>query len=147
MIGPIVDYGDIIYAGTSQQNLDKIQKLQNRGLRICVNENHHIPVILLHQRCTVSNLLIRRTCNLRKYMYKQQLNQDILVQRTIPTRRQAAAIYETCRPILEKYKKGTIYRGIQEWNNLPVNVRSIETYDVFKNQQKEWMVNMNMLNY
>ena len=139
MIAPIMDYGDIIYAGTSSLNLDKLQKLQNRGLRICTNEHFYIPVILLHQRCTVPNLLTRRICSIRKYMYKQQNNADIVVNRNIRTRRHAAVIYETCIPALEKYKKGTIYRGIQEWNNLPADTRNINTYNKFKTHQKQWL--------
>ena len=145
MIAPVLGYGDIIYAGSSVYNLEKLQKLQNRGLRICTNENYYVPVILLHQRCTVPNLLTQRTCNLRKYMYKQQTNTDIVVNRNIHTRRHAATIFETCRPELEKYKRGTIYRGIQEWNNLPAVTRNIDTYDKFKQTQKDWMYNILML--
>ena len=139
MIAPILDYGDIIYAGSNQDNLDKLQKLQNRGLRICINADHYTPVILLHQSCNIPNLLARRKCNLRKYMYKQQNNIEIVVNRNIRTRRHDAVIYETCIPLLEKYKKGTIYRGIQEWNNLTVYTRNIDSYDLFKQKQKEWM--------
>ena len=31
MIGPLIDYGDIVYSGTTVKNLDKLQSLQNRG--------------------------------------------------------------------------------------------------------------------
>ena len=41
MIAPLIDYGNIIYAGTSITNLDKLQSLQNRGLQICTNENQY----------------------------------------------------------------------------------------------------------
>ena len=109
MVAPIMDYGDIIYAGSNLNNLDKLQKLENRGLRICANENFYIPVILLHQRCSIPNLVTRRTCNLRKYMYKQQNNDDIVVNRNIRTRRHDATVYETCIPMLEKYLKKRNY--------------------------------------
>ena len=105
MIAPIMDYGDIVYAGTNVENLDKLQRLQNRGLRICINESHYIPTILLHQRCEIPNLKTRRTCNIRKYMNKQQDNVDIVVNRNIRTRRHDAIVYETCFPLFEKYKK------------------------------------------
>ena len=142
MIAPILDYGDIIYAGTSSCNLDKLQSLQNRGLRICTNENYYIPKILLHQRCLVPNLKTRRTYNLRKYMYKQQDNVDIVVNRNIQTRRHDAIVYETSIPLLEKYKKGAIYRGIQEWNNLTVDTRNIDSFQKFRTVQKKWMYDM-----
>ena len=73
---------------------------------------------------------------------KQQDNVDIVVNRNIRTRRHDAIVYETCFPLLEKYKKGTIYRGIQEWNNLPVVTRNTDTYPQFKYSQKKWMQNV-----
>ena len=51
-------------------------------------------------------------------MYKQKDNKELVVQREIRTRRHDAVIYETCRPNLEKYKNGAIYRGVLEWNDL-----------------------------
>ena len=47
IVGPIMDYGDRIYAGSSVENLDRLQRLQNKALRICINKNYYIPVILL----------------------------------------------------------------------------------------------------
>ena len=51
-------------------------------------------------------------------MFKQKNNTDLVVNREIRTRRHDAVIFETCRPRIEKYKQGTIYRGVQEWNLL-----------------------------
>ena len=57
----------------------------------------------------------------------------------IRTRRHDAVIFETCRPNLEKYKKGAIYRGVLEWNNLGVDIRNSDTLNEFKTNQKKWM--------
>ena len=73
-------------------------------------------------------------------MFKQKDNVDLMVQREIRTRRHDAIIFETCRPNLEKYKKGTIYRGFHEWNNLDVNTRNIETFCEFEALQKKWII-------
>ena len=78
-------------------------------------------------------------------MYKQKNNEDIVVHRNIVTRRHDAVIYETCRPEIEKYKKGASYRGIQEWNNLSAATRNIATYEEFKSNQKTWMMHMTLL--
>ena len=137
MIIPLFDYGDVIYTGTSDKNLSNLQKLQNRGLRICLNNQIYVSRIQLHQSCKVSPLKLRRICNLRKYMFRQKKNQEIVIQREIRTRRHDAVIFETNRPNIELFKKSTIYRGIIDWNNLPVYIRNIETYDEFKNVQKQ----------
>ena len=137
MIAPLIDYGDVIYSGTSDKNLSKVQKLQNRGLRTCLNTHEHVSRIQMHQLCEVSPLKLRRTCNLRKHMFKQKENQEIVVNRGIRTRRHDAVVFETCIPNLELFKKSTMYRGILEWNNLPVYVRNIKSFDAFKNKQKQ----------
>ena len=72
-------------------------------------------------------------------MYEQQDNVNIVVNRDIRTRRHDAIIFETCIPLLEKYRNGTIYRGVQEWNNLPVDIRNTVTFQQFRVTQKAWM--------
>ena len=42
--------------------------------------------------------------------------------------------------ILKSIKKGAIYRGIVEWNNLDVNTRNIESFNEFKSSQKKLML-------
>ena len=141
MVAPLIVYGNIVYSGTSYQNLDKLQKLQNRDLRICTNESQNYTTDQLHQHCMVPSLSTRVLYNLRKYMYKHKNNIKLVVQREIRTRRYDAVIYETCRPNLEKYKKkGAIYRGVLEWNNMDINIRNIETFCEFKTAQKQWML-------
>ena len=147
MISPLIEYGDIVYSGTAVRNLDKLQSLQNRGLRICINDNLYRSTDILHQHCKIPNLTDRRTYNLRKYMFKQKGNAELVVQREIRTRRHDAVIYETCRPNLEKYKKGTIYRGVLEWNNLDVITRNMDTFDEFKALQKKWMSDRIVINF
>ena len=93
--------------------------------------------VQLHQMYKVLPLKIRRKYNLRKYMFKQKENENLVVDRDIRTRRHGAIVYETYRPNVETYKKGTIYRGVEEWNNLPVELRNIETFAAFKESQKK----------
>ena len=60
-----------------------------------------------------------------------------VIMRGTYTTSSMTCIYETCRPNLEKYKKGAIYRGILEWNSLEVKIRNIESFDEFKSSQKK----------
>ena len=139
MIALLIDYGDIIYAGASDLRLQGLQKLQNRGLRICLNNQRYTLRIQLHQSCSVLPLKIRRKYNLRKYMFKQKSNPRLVIDRDIRTRRHDAVVFETCIPKLELYKKGSIYRGVQVWNVLPAVIRNIDTFTTFKAVQKNEM--------
>ena len=69
-------------------------------------------------------------------MFKQKGNPEITINREIRTRRHDAVIFETSRPSLELFKRGVLYRGVLEWNNLRVNIRNIETFDNFKSNHK-----------
>ena len=42
MILSSIEYGDIIYSGTSSSNLQKNERLFNRGLRICLGFNYKV---------------------------------------------------------------------------------------------------------
>ena len=144
MIAPIIDYGDVVYSGGLQEGIAKLQKLQNRALRICLDVHHYLPTVLLHQEAEVVNLKIRRSCNVKKYMYKQQTNEDLLVKPKIQTRRHKGIIFNTYKPNLEICKKNPLYRGALIWNALDPGVRNIPTFDKFKLYLKDWAINMNM---
>ena len=140
MIMPIMDYDDIVYSGASENLLDKLQKIQNRALRICLNVHYYLPVINLHQESNIPKLIARCIAHLNNYMFLRKSDPEIVVQRNIRTRKFEAAVLETVRPNIEKYKMGTIYRGILQWNALDAIPRNTEDYLSFKDVQKKRML-------
>ena len=141
MVIPYLDYGDIIYHCSSIQLLDKLQKLQNRGLRICYGTGTGLSINEMHARANLSTLYNRRLHHVCNFMYKQQGNHDILDIRDIRTRAHDAVLYTTSRPFCEKYKKNFFYYGPYLWNQLPVREMKIDTYEHFKNVQKQKVYN------
>ena len=145
MIAPIIDYGDIIYMGGTEDNLSKLQKLQNRGLRICLKIQHHIPIILLHQQAEIPNLKTKHACNIKKYMYKQQCQLNLVKAPVVNTRMNKAIVFKTQKPNIEKFKKNLLYVGAMTWNSMKPEIRNIESYEGFKSHQKEWAMNVTIL--
>ena len=140
MILPVLEYGDIAYDLGDKKSLDKLQTLQNRALRICINSNVHISRIQLHKDCKLAKLEVRRIVHLRMFMYKQKNNDLIIDRRIINTRAHDAPIFQTKRPQNEKYKRNIYYNGAIKWNSLSIDDRNILEYNVFKSKQKEWML-------
>ena len=138
MICSIFDYGDIVYEGGTHKRLDKLKRTQNRGLKICLGLHVRFDTLQLHKLADVPQLYVTRQSNLKKYMFLQQNNEKYVIQRNIPTRTHGATVFETCIPKNEKYKKGSIYRGIQLWNSLSVNERNINTYEEYEKYQYIW---------
>ena len=75
----------------------------------------------------------------KRFMFKKKDNLALVVNRGIRTRRHDDVVFETCRPNLEIYKTGSIYRGVLEWNNVHPDLRNIVQYVKFKEIQKQEM--------
>ena len=142
---PYVDYGDVLYEAANQAKLEKLQKLQNRGLRLVLRVEDRVPVILIHQQAKISKLNARREAHLRQFMFKQQGNMSIVNQRDVRTRAHDAILFTTLIPKNEKYRRSVFYRGANTWNNLSVDLRNMENFEAFKLAQKKWLSTTNYL--
>ena len=78
MILSVIEYGDIIYSGTAVNNLNKIDKLFYRGLRICMGNEIIFNKEDLCAECIISTLSERRDLHLLLYMHKQSDNKELL---------------------------------------------------------------------
>ena len=98
MILSVIEYGDIIYNGTSQTKLNDIEKLFYRGLRTCMNANNYIPKPNLCTTCKISTLDKRQSCHLLLFMHKQKGNEILLKKKARHTRMHAAPVFNTYKP-------------------------------------------------
>ena len=136
MVLSVIEYCDIVYAGTTQTNLSAIDKLFYRGLRICLNYNNMISRKLLCNQCMVAPLKDRRNAHLLLFMHKQ-LNQDHLLKGKVAnTRLQSGPVFKTYKPNNEKAKLSVLYRGAIKWNGINANSRNLSFKD-FKLYQKK----------
>ena len=139
MVMSVIEYGDIIYAGTSNRNLDKINKLFYRGLRICMGAEVHYSKEELQIECRISPLMKRRDLHLLLFMHKQQNIENLLKISNIATRLHNAPVFWQYKPINEKVRLNPIYRGALLWNGLPADIRNMNFND-FKTKMKKDMM-------
>ena len=142
MILPYFDYGDILFINSSKKQLNKLDHLQKRAIKICLKMGQNIPEEMLLRDAKVAKLDNRREAHLLNYMYKKKDCIELLDIKKINTRARAAPLFKTIIPKCEKYKHSVFYHGAIKWNSLPVKIRNISTYNSFKLLQKK-----NMLNY
>ena len=94
MILPHFDYGDIIYAASSQENLNELQILQNKCLRLCTKSAFDININQLHNLSKTSLLSDRRNTHLLNLMYNRKDNEDYLANRRLPTRQHTSITFK-----------------------------------------------------
>ena len=119
-----IETDDILYAGSSQNNVGKISK----NYSIEAYEFVRI-VILKYQKmyCVVTAMIItpleiRREVHLLLFMHKQPGNEELLKMSNIKTRLHQAPVFKLCKPNNEKVRQNTIYRGALVWNKFPSSV-------------------------
>ena len=126
MILSLIEYGDIIYEGTTMKNLDDITKLFYRGLRICCQSNEKITKQQLCTECNISPLEIRREVHLLLFMHKQTCKKELLKSSKINTRLHRGPVFDMYKPNMEKTKQNIMYRGAITWNALSAENRKKE---------------------
>ena len=141
MILALFEYGDIIYSGTSCENLKKIDKLFYRGLRICTGSQIAYNKFELCNTCKIAPLKHRRHMHLLLFMHRHKEIENLLKKTTINTRLHMAPVFWYYKPNNEKAKQNVMYRGALEWNTLSANDRNLE-YTEFKLLQKREIVNI-----
>ena len=69
MILPYFDYGDVLYGVANAAGLEKLQRLQNRGLKICKGSDRRFNTARLYSLTSSPMLKSRREAHMNNFMY------------------------------------------------------------------------------
>ena len=78
MLLPYLDYADAIYSMSNAKDLEKLQKLQNKCLRICLSRARRFSTGGAHKLSKVPFLKDRRVAHSLNLMYKRKVNKGLL---------------------------------------------------------------------
>ena len=139
MVLPYLDYGDIFIIGANKSKLAKMQRLQNRGLKMCLSAGYRTSTNEIHHRVKLPLLEDRRTTHLRNFMFRRSRIPKYLDISRRPTRQRDAPTCKIEKSSNVTYGRSVLHKGAVEWNSLEVNVRNIDSYVQFKKEQKRWL--------
>ena len=140
MLLPYLDYADVIFNGALSKDISKLQKMQNKCLKICMGKERRFSSDAIHKLSNVPFLTDRREAHVLNFMYVRKSRVHLLNNREIRTRAHDAPLFETSIPRCEAYRRSVGYLGATKWNNLPPGIRNTATYLAFKNLQRERML-------
>ena len=129
---PIFDYNDLIYNLLTSQQLTKLQRLQNRALRL-VFHNKKFSVAEMHDRAKVETLQHRRENHLLSLMFMRTTEDNYIDTTVRRTRRADAVMLTVPRARTNKFGRAPIVMGSRMWNDLPVAVRRAKSKLQLKN--------------
>ena len=135
-IMPYFDYGDVIYMGGQKSKLEKLQRLQNRALRICMLKPHRFNTDHLHRAGRVPKLESRRAAHLHNFAYSLAEKPINLKRQSRTTRSSGAPVLNTYLVKCAAYSRSSYHMAAIAWNNLPPKSRQIKTYIEFKHHER-----------
>ena len=140
IIQPRFDYALTIWGFTSQYNLSKVQRLQNRAARIITGEFDYVRGIDIANNLKWMNVIQRRDYFIHG-MSPSYLSDCITMYNEIAvmgTRASTSSyLVSVPRAPLALFENSFAYRGPVIWNALPEHVRKYNTLHTFKKALRE----------
>ena len=141
LIEPYFDYCCPVWDGLSDELADKLQKLQNRAIRVITKSDHNSSATALRGELGWDNLCTRGKKQKLKLMFKTLNDQfpEYLKGLFVPFStdyglRNSDNKLALPKPRNDVLKRSFCYSGAQLWNSLPSNVRAIRSFTKFKNK-------------
>ena len=135
MINPVDQ--QFTHLACHKRTLKKLQKQQNRALRICLRLCSHAEVNVLHKMAEIELLSDRRNSHLLNFMYKQKESPQHINNAEGKTRLFDAEVLNEARIIRTSVERSVYCKGARAWNSLPPTERNLPCHKAFKHHQKD----------
>lgn len=139
-----VEYGSELCIGANKIYLDRLQKLVNKSLRICLLRSRDSNVFDMHVEVKVLPLKIRRNISLMKLMFSRILDERpnfLSSNRRSRTRGDQFQNLIIPFPKSSSFLKSVAYQGPSRWLALPNHLKNTESAEEFHKEIKEWYLN------
>ena len=132
---PMIEYVSYMLSFNRKIDIEKIQKVQNRALRLCYNihDPRTISVSDLHKNANLSMLQSRRDMHLLNLMYDFRTDRCYIDKPVVATRQVTKIIFKLDHVNCDIYKRSPYNIGSGLWNNLPMEAQFLENKSAFKN--------------
>ena len=143
-----IEYGMLLWSNTSTKNINIIQKLQKRALRIVHKVGYNHPTEQLLQNANILN--IEKTIDKHMYVLMYRYTNDQLPRsiRNLFICNQDVHQYHTRQknnPHIKKHKRQTtlnsfLHKSPLKWQNLPISLKNKPSKSCFVNKIKKYLM-------
>ena len=141
LIEPYFDYCCPVWGGLSNELADKLQKLQNRAIRVITKSDYYSSADALRGKLGWDDLCTRRKKQKLKLMFKTLNDQSPEYLKVLFKPFSTDYGLRNCdnkvvlpQPRTDFLKRSFCYSGAHLWNSLPSNVRAIRSFTNFRNE-------------
>ena len=131
MVLPFFEYGNVFLSTCTERDLTKLQRLQNRGLRTALGKENTSNVYEMHMDAHILPIKLRAKIALMKIMFSLKENDQFIDNRVLTTRAHTATVFKVARPKSCIFQNSVAYVGPRDWDNLSVDLRSVNDMKAF----------------
>ena len=128
---PILEYGDILIAGCKVDLLARIQRAQNRGIKVALRLHYRTPTYDVHALANLNMLHDRLEAHQMKEAYRRVKIEAYRDNRNLNTRAWDGPVLKCCTPNGVAYTRSLEHTISHVWNVLRPVDRNIETLEEF----------------
>lgn len=149
MILPLIDYSNFCLTPCPEKTKTKIQRLQNKALRICFRSVRGDRTSDLHSRARLGTVNKHSNIDILKIVHTKIYSFDTLSPEfniisnlsssSVATRLRDAPTIQLERPSSGKTSKSLLYYGSNLWNSLPTSLHNTSDPTGFKSAIKRWV--------
>ena len=146
-IMPLAEYAGFMLNLNRKHDVEKLQKLQNRALRLCFNvpSPRDVSVNDLHNHANLALLGTRREIQLLGLMYDISKNPSYVLNSRANTRQARKIVFATEIVKYDIYRKSPYYVGCNLWNTLPAEIQMQQSRGNFKIELRRFYRNQNVM--
>lgn len=138
MVLPYIEYGNSFLLGSDIAMLNKLQRAQNRGLKIALAKDMRYSTGILHKEARLASWEVRARMAAMRLMFKYKHNDEYTEACPMgsSTRAHYGPLIIVDKPKTTNYSKSISYMCRKEWNSLPAYIRCIDECKKFKKELK-----------
>lgn len=131
---PLLEYANVTHSLMTQAHRAKLQRLQNRALRIVFRHLPGSDLTSLHIQANLGTLAQRTHRQLMCLMYRRAHQSELFPTEVVQsvTRTSSKIKFIFPRPTCERFKEFPLYQGAGLWDKLDVAIQKTHDYEIFK---------------
>ena len=142
LVLPHFDYVDVVYMTATQEQLNRLQLIQNKSCRIILRAHKRTHIVDMHKTLRLQTLDIRRNNHLSMLCHKniystEDASMKYIFNRVADNRTRVTRHSCNMNMVVPNIRttKGRLsirYRGPRHWNSLSNTLKSMDKHDTFK---------------
>lgn len=141
MVLPITEYGNCLLLGCTITEKTKIQRIQNKGLKIIFMRNRLYNTKQLHKDANLASWEVRALIAASRLMFKYKFFPSFIEQPRPGTRLPNGPIFKLARPNSKRFINSVSYRFRHILNEFPSSIRNFDDQELFNLSVKRHFVN------